>query len=237
MIVTNPYTESCVEIPEVTDLASIYQRANSSAVEWRSRSVVQRVIALGLAYDECSGASDQLASCISDEMGKPITKSRVEMERALEEWRYMLDNAPQFLEPEPLSGGATLHFRPLGVVANVSPWNFPVLLPLRAIVPALLSGNSVIFKPSELTPRVALEFSRLISKYAPLEVAIGGKELGAQVVDLPVSAQSVAAQLVCGAVRINAHGALGPGIPWSGCKESGIGQAKTREGLREFTHI
>jgi acyl-CoA reductase-like NAD-dependent aldehyde dehydrogenase len=367
-------------------------------------------------------------------MGKPITKSRIEMERAFEEWRYMLDNAPQFLEPEPLSGGATVHFRPLGVVAVVSPWNFPVLLPLRAIVPALLAGNAVIFKPSELTPHVALNFSRMISKYAPLEVAIGGKELGAQVVDLPVSAiaftgssavgksiagnaatslkrvnlelggldpaivlgdvdlaraaeeivrnnaansgqacnaikrvlvheslhdafvaralevaatlqygdprdpstdvgplvsaaqrdrvqgylddavakgaiahsvtlttttgyffpqtvltnvpssakllreepfgpilpivpfatiedaitiandtpyglsasvwskdllsaQSVAAQLVCGVVRINAHGALGPGIPWSGCKESGIGQAKTREGLREFTHI
>jgi acyl-CoA reductase-like NAD-dependent aldehyde dehydrogenase len=434
MIVTNPYTESVAEISEAVDLAGIYQQANSRAIQWSSRNVTERVTALRAAYDECSGVSEKLASLISEEMGKPITQSRVELGRALDEWRYMLDNAPQFLEPEPLSGGAWLYFRPLGVVAVISPWNFPFLLPLRGIVPALLAGNAVICKPSELTPRVALEFSQIISRYAPLEVAIGGKELGAQVVDLPVSAiaftgssavgkwimgraatslkrvnlelggldpaivlgdadlnkaareivrnnaansgqacnaikrvlvhesiyepfvarvcefaatlrygdphdpttdvgplasaaqrdrvqgylddavakgavahrvslsttrgyffpqtiltsvpssakllreeafgpilpivpfatieeaitiandtpyglsasvwsedipkaESVAAKLVCGVVRINAHGALAAGIPWSGCKESGIGQTKSREGLREFTYI
>lgn len=434
MLVTNPYTETTAEVDEVADLGKLYQRALSGAQGWRSQSVVDRVAVLREAYLECVRAADSLASLVTEEMGKPISLSRSEVSRALDEWRYMLDNAPQFLETKQLSGGARLHYRPLGVVAVISPWNFPFLLPLRGIVPALLAGNAVICKPSELTPRVALEFGRIISQHAPLEVAVGGKELGAQVVDLQVAAiaftgssavgkwiagraatslkrvnlelggldpaivlgdadlnraaqeivrnnaansgqscnaikrvlvhesiykpfvaracevaaslhygdphdpatdvgplasaaqrdrvqgylddavlkgaiahrvtlsntrgyffpqtiltsvpssamllreepfgpilpiiafstieeavhiandtpyglsasvwsldvataQSVAADLVCGVVRINAHGALAPGIPWSGCKESGVGQTKSREGLREFTYI
>jgi acyl-CoA reductase-like NAD-dependent aldehyde dehydrogenase len=99
----------------------------------------------------------------------------------------MLSNAEKFLEPEHVDG-AEIHFDPLGVVAVISPWNLPLLLPLRAIIPALLAGNTVICKPSELSPRVGLFLAEILSPDAPLFVATGGRALGAQLVELPVRA-------------------------------------------------
>lgn len=187
MQVTNPYTEATSEVTEVTDLEGLYQRASAGAVKWRSVSVAERVVRLRRGCDEFSARSDEFASLIADEMGKPIRFSRIECDRALEEWRYLLDNAESFLAPESVTGGK-VHYAPLGVVAVVSPWNFPLLLPLRGIIPALLAGNAVLFKPSELTPRSGVVLHSILSPHAPLEIAVGGKEIGAHVVELPVAA-------------------------------------------------
>jgi len=187
MQVTNPYTEVTSEIAEMSDVAGLYQRVNARWTEWRAASVAERVVRLRCAFDQCSARREELENLISDEMGKPIRWSRIELERVLDEWRYFLDNAESFLAPEVVAG-STIHFAPLGVVAVVSPWNFPLLLPLRGIIPALLAGNAVLFKPSELTPRTGLAVHSMIAPHAPLEVVVGGKEIGARVVELPVVA-------------------------------------------------
>jgi len=185
--VINPYSEIVTEVAEEEHLDRLFARAKAASKSWGATKIEARVAALREAYGEFEQIREELALLITEEMGQPIARSRVEIDRTLEEWRYMLDNAERFLEPEQLQG-AVVHFAPLGVVAVISPWNLPVLLPLRAIVPALLAGNSVICKPSELTPRVAQRFGAIVSRWAPLEIAIGGKDLGAQVVELPVAA-------------------------------------------------
>jgi acyl-CoA reductase-like NAD-dependent aldehyde dehydrogenase len=154
---------------------------------WRLKTVRERVAALKLASQAFTLRAEEFAELISKEVGKPIFQSRFEVSRATEEWEYMLKNAEKFLEPEQLEG-AQVCFDPLGVVAVISPWNFPVMLPLRGIIPALLAGNSVIFKPSELSLGVGVALAGIFSSDVPLFVAPGGKELGAEVVAAPVAA-------------------------------------------------
>lgn len=187
MHVVNPYTEETTDIVETTNLQVLFDRAATKGSVWSTQDVGQRVSALRSALVQCERLREELAECITQEMGKPISKSLAELDRAFEEWRFMLDNAEDFLAPEELLG-ATVYYEPLGVVAIIAPWNFPVMLPLRGIVPALVAGNSVICKPSELAPQSALRVCEVLQSVAPVEVAIGGKELGARVVELPVSA-------------------------------------------------
>jgi acyl-CoA reductase-like NAD-dependent aldehyde dehydrogenase len=227
MLITNPYTEETRHVAEVADPYEAFARAKTAAPDWARLSVESRVAALSRALDEYVSNGESFARLIGDEMGKPISAALIEVKRAIEEWRYMLDNAPIFLAPES-QGGAQIFFEPLGVVAVISPWNFPFLLPLRAIIPALLAGNSVVFKPSELTPLSGLALSDILARYAPLEVVVGGKELGARVVELPVAAiaftgssavgKSIAQQAAKKLKHVSLElGGLDPAIVFSDC--------------------
>jgi acyl-CoA reductase-like NAD-dependent aldehyde dehydrogenase len=187
LTVVNPFTLEVSEVSGCEDPRPLYTQAKQLGVAWSSLPVSERVAALQPAYEALVAQTQQLALTISTEMGKPITQARLEIERTAEEFGYMLEHAQDFLAPEPLELGE-IHYAPLGVVAVISPWNFPILLPLRGIVPALLAGNSVIFKPSELTPKSGLALSGLFSPTTPLVTAVGDKSLGAQVTRLPVAA-------------------------------------------------
>lgn len=169
------------------DAQVAYERAARGASEWRRLSVLERVGALKGVHEQVATRREEFARALSAEMGKPISAARIEVQRALEEWQYLLDHAPAFLEPEPCEGGE-VQFAPLGVVAVISPWNFPVLLPLRALVPALLAGNGVVFKPSELTLQTGALVGSVFAPDVPVCTVTGGKELGAAVVRTPVSA-------------------------------------------------
>jgi len=149
--------------------------------------VNQRVALLREGLPALRSRIQALAALIAEEMGKPIRHGVVELERCEEEWSYLLTHAADFLKPEKVDA-AEIHFAPLGVVAVISPWNFPVLLPLRGIIPALLAGNAVVFKPSELTPRTGMALAELFGPEVPLEVVVGGKDVGAKLVELPVRA-------------------------------------------------
>ncbi len=156
----NPYTEEAFEIEETRDLDQVFQKAEQIFKVWKEIDVVSRVRILKETFQKLKTETENIASLITDEIGKPIKQSQVEVERSLEEFSYMLNNAEKFLEIEKVEQ-AEIHFAPLGVVAVISPWNFPLMLPLRGIVPALLAGNSVIFKPSELSPRCGIKLAEI----------------------------------------------------------------------------
>ncbi len=183
----NPYTLESLNVPETKDLQSIFQQSSAAFDRWSSCLISERARLLKVALDNLSQRRREFAHIISEEIGKPITAAGLEFDRTLDEFNFSLANAHEFLAPERLPD-AEIHFAPLGVVAVIAPWNFPFLLPLRGIVPALLAGNSVIFKPSELSPRIGIALKEAFPEEIPLFIAIGGKELGAQVVDLPVRA-------------------------------------------------
>jgi acyl-CoA reductase-like NAD-dependent aldehyde dehydrogenase len=187
MKVVNPYTLCTTEVAETPSVAELFKHAQQDFTHWSVNSVTERVKLLTQALSVFKAKREELARLISEEVGKPVTLARFELERTVEEWEYMLTHAEEFLKPEKLDG-AEVHFSALGVVAVISPWNFPVLLPLRGIIPALLAGNTVICKPSELSPRTAIAFSKTFEGLAPLSLAIGAKEMGAELVRLPVRA-------------------------------------------------
>ena len=187
MKVTNPYTLHITEVAETSSVVGLFRYAQQDFTHWSAKTVTERVKLLTQVLSAFKAKGEELARLISEEVGKPVTLSGFELERTVEEWEYMLTHAEEFLKPEKLDG-AEVNFSALGVVAVISPWNFPVLLPLRGIIPALLAGNTVICKPSELSPRTAIAFSKAFEGLAPLFMAIGGKEMGAEVVRLPVRA-------------------------------------------------
>ncbi len=185
--VTNPFTRESQEMQEASDVERLFDDARQQFVLWSDKPVAHRVQALNQAFGAFSERRDEMAMVIAQEMGKPISLAKAEVDRVVEEWGYMLENAEAFLEPEKVNS-VEIHFAPLGVVAVISPWNFPMLLPLRGIIPALLAGNAVLFKPSELSPRAGIRIAEILSQVAPLVLVVGGKDIGAKVVELPVAA-------------------------------------------------
>jgi acyl-CoA reductase-like NAD-dependent aldehyde dehydrogenase len=125
MRVTNPYTLESVEVEETKDIQKVYERAARAFKDWSAHSVSERVEILTKALDKLTPRRHELARLISEEMGKPITAAGLEFDRALEECQHSLSNAREFLEPERLPD-AEIQFAPLGVVAVIAPWNFPL---------------------------------------------------------------------------------------------------------------
>lgn len=165
------YTE-----PSLIDEAVSTARAASPG--WRSTSTNERCQILGRFADllmrEYSEANEptRLKSLISDEMGKRFPEADIEVVESADMVRYFADHAEELLQPQEVtieselwvSKRSSLRFDPHGVVAVIKPWNYPLELPLWSIAPALAAGNTVVFKPSELSGLIGLEIARLFEE-------------------------------------------------------------------------
>lgn len=128
---------------------------------------------------------DRLARLISEEMGKPLWDSKAEMEAVVMKIPISIE-AFQERCAEKQEATSYRRFKPHGLVLVLGPFNFPIHLPNGHIVPALLAGNKVIFKPSEFTPRCGEEYGKLLQKAGlPVEIVLGGREVGDRLVRDP----------------------------------------------------
>jgi acyl-CoA reductase-like NAD-dependent aldehyde dehydrogenase len=138
--------------------------ACSAYEEWRRCSVDERArrVEQGLTYFR--EHAEEIARDITRQMGKPITQARSEVKTLLHRADYMLSIATETLAPEllPAQPGFQLRIEhaPLGVIYNIAPWNYPLLTAVNVVVPALLAGNTVLLKPSPLTPLVGRHFEQ-----------------------------------------------------------------------------
>ncbi|MBN9737764.1 aldehyde dehydrogenase [Pseudonocardia sp. P1] len=117
---------------------------------------------------------DRVARVVSDESGKPFDDARLEVVLAIDHLDWASANAKKVLGKRSVSPGllmanqaASLRYRPLGVVGVIGPWNYPVFTPMGSIAYALAAGNTVVFKPSELTPGVGHELARTLAEAIP----------------------------------------------------------------------
>jgi len=96
---------------------------------------------------------ESLAKILTSEMGKPISQAQNELKASKQRIQFFLDNVNKVLKEEEVfnQGGMVekISYEPLGVIANISAWNYPYFVGLNVIIPALLTGNSVLYKPSE----------------------------------------------------------------------------------------
>lgn len=107
------------------------------------------------------------AALITRECGKPIRESRREVEDAVALAHFLVAEAESALQehsPDPRSPGARTRPHPLGVILGIMPWNFPLLQPLRAALPALVAGNAFLLKPASSTPECALTLEALLQE-------------------------------------------------------------------------
>ncbi len=134
-----------------TDLA--VKAAREALPDWDRRGVDERLEYLERLKEAFQSRREDLARAISREVGKPLWEARGEADALVRKIEVMTDEGLEVTRerrPEGLEGGRWKH-RPLGVVAVLGPFNFPAHLPNGHIVPALIHGNTVVVKPSELT--------------------------------------------------------------------------------------
>lgn len=157
------------ELP-VSDKEQILDRltqAKVAAKSWKQLSMSDRVHYIKTAYEQIKPMANSLSQLLSQEMGKDIRRATGEVEGAIFSGAYIADEAMSALQTRDLDYGTKLHYKALGVVAVISPWNYPVMMANNLIIPALVAGNCVILKPSEETPLIAQAFFEHLVKHLP----------------------------------------------------------------------
>ncbi|MFT5681130.1 MAG: acyl-CoA reductase-like NAD-dependent aldehyde dehydrogenase [Myxococcota bacterium] len=147
---------------EPDDLEAVLSAAVAAALDWRVTLLSERIPIVEAAMQWLEARQETLAEELTQQMGRPIRYSAGEIRGTADRARTMSALAPAALADitPPAKEGFTRFIRrvPLGVVLVLSPWNYPWLTAVNAIVPALLSGNVVILKHSDQTPLVAERF-------------------------------------------------------------------------------
>jgi len=171
-------------------IAGVVTRARAAAREWRGLEAAERVAVLQKAYERAGTRKNELAVLLSREMGKDIRRSTGEVNWVTRGGPRMAQSAAEALRPRDIGHGARLEYHPLGVVAVISPWNYPLAMANNFIAPSLAAGNSVVLKPSEETPLVAGEFVAMMNEVLPpglLQIIHGDSEQGRALVESDVS--------------------------------------------------
>ena len=157
-----------VEVEEASPaaVAEAARRARAAGAAWAAASALERSAVLAAAADALAGAAGELTELTVREVGKPVTEAAAETARGVGILRYY---AQQALDPDgetyPGPDPAALLLarrRPRGVAGLITPWNFPVAIPLWKAAPALAFGNAVLLKPSPEATAVALRLGELL---------------------------------------------------------------------------
>src|SRR3954454_17884546 len=164
--VLEPATEAVLaELPRagVEEADAAVARARAAYPAWRSVAPPDRARLLYRLADALAERQGELAVLEARNAGKPIGDARGEMGMVADVFRYYAGAVERNLgDTIPVAGGIDMTFRePLGVVALIVPWNFPLTVASWKLAPALAAGNTVVLKPAELTPLTALEFERI----------------------------------------------------------------------------
>jgi acyl-CoA reductase-like NAD-dependent aldehyde dehydrogenase len=190
--VVNPANgEVFAHAPECTtqQLDAAFDAAAKAQRDWRQDEPARRETLLRMA-DVLLASSGELAPVLTAEQGKPLADANIEVFAAAIWCQYFanLDTPPQVIQDD---AEATVEVvrRSLGVVAAITPWNFPLVLAFWKIAPALLAGNTLVLKPSPFTPLTTLKMAEILRGVVPpgvLNVVSGGDELGAWMTRHPV---------------------------------------------------
>lgn len=185
-----------VSVSDAGDVNQAVERARKSFEIWKKTPFSERRRIVMRAREVILAEMDEIAGLISDEMGKPVAEALLaDISPVLDLMQYFAKNTEKMLRPERRGIGlfafmgrtSRIVYKPLGVVAVISPWNFPFSIPLGEVVMALMAGNTVVLKPSELTPLVGEKIGEIfrIAQLPKdvLQIVSGGGATGAALVD------------------------------------------------------
>ncbi|MBL6751007.1 MAG: aldehyde dehydrogenase family protein [Nevskia sp.] len=174
MPVLNPATDQPVaECPRGSEaqINAAVAAAKAAFPAWSRTTVEERRAALLKLAAALEARSDEFAELLTQEQGKPLAEAKGEITFTLMFIRAFaeMDLKPQVIE-ETANARIEAHRRPLGVVACIIPWNFPVLLAAGKFSPALLAGNTLVIKPAATTPLTTLKLGELFQQFFPAGV-------------------------------------------------------------------
>lgn len=169
--VLNPSTEEVIsEVPSCSreEVQEVIEFAEAAQKEWKKKPAAERAKYLTRLAEEVRKNKDYLARVISEEQGKILALSTTEVEFTADYIDYMAGSARTYegeiLQSDRPNENIMIFKEPIGVVAGLLPWNFPFFLVARKAAPALVTGNTIVIKPSSDTPNNAMEFAKLVDK-------------------------------------------------------------------------
>ena len=169
MRIINPATEEPIkEIPEdnAETIAGKFQLLQTGQTPWSAVPLAERISCIRKFYALLDEQKDDLAKTLTSEMGKPLQQSYNELNGARNRIKFFIDNSSKWLAEEWITiEGATkekISYEPLGIIANISAWNYPYLVGVNVFIPALIGGNAVFYKPSESATITGLAIQQLL---------------------------------------------------------------------------
>ncbi|WP_299307938.1 succinylglutamate-semialdehyde dehydrogenase [uncultured Croceicoccus sp.] len=164
IVSTEPATDEEIARIAIGDVDAALTRARNAFPDWAARGTDARIAILRRFADEVRDDAEDFAMLIARETGKPFWEAKTEVSAVVAKVEISVKAHEERTGTRALDGAATgaLRHKPHGVMAVLGPYNFPAHLPNGHIVPALIAGNVVIFKPSEKTPAVG---QRLVEYY------------------------------------------------------------------------
>lgn len=189
--VIDPATGSAfAEAPDATreQLDHAMAAAEAAFKGWRRDEARRRQVLVACA-DAIQARVGELARTLTQEQGKPLARATEEIVGCAVWFRYTAGlEIPVEVVRDDAEARVEVRRRPLGVVGAITPWNFPVLLAVWKVAPALLGGNTVVLKPSPFTPLATLQLGEVLRDVVPpgvLNVISGGDELGGWITGHP----------------------------------------------------
>ncbi len=197
--ILNPATHAMIaKIPADTaaGVKQKYQAARAAQSAWAQTPASVRIDAMTAFREQIRTRRDELAKILTAEVGKPIAQSRNELTGVLDRIDFFVNNAARTLRDDVVFADRSakieekISYEPLGVIANISAWNYPYFVGANVFVPALLTGNAVLYKPSEFATLTGIEIAKMLhASGVPQDVfvpVVGGGEIGAMVARQPV---------------------------------------------------
>ena len=197
MKIINPATEELITEIEADSpklIQSAYRAARDGQKAWRHRPIKERIAIIRRFYELLEERADPLAHTLSREVGKPLQQAHGEIQGARTRIAFFLEQSEKWASEEWMVQddllGEKITYESLGVIANISAWNYPYLVGVNVFIPALITGNAVLYKPSEHATLVGLEIEALMHEAGvPQNVfreVSGGREAGEALLDLPI---------------------------------------------------
>jgi acyl-CoA reductase-like NAD-dependent aldehyde dehydrogenase len=196
MKIVNPATEEIIEDVPVDSKESLqhsFQLLQQGQISWATVNMEERINCLRLFSNLLEKNKTSLATTLSAETGKPLQQAANEISGARTRIKWLCDHAKQYLQEEIMSQDEKMlekiTYEPLGVICNISAWNYPYLVGVNVYVPALIAGNAVMYKPSEYATLTGIEIDKLLKQAGipenVFQLAIGAGDIGAALLEMP----------------------------------------------------
>lgn len=198
LTVINPATEAVIaEVNEddATTIAQKVARAHTAQPLWAQVALSDRMLIIQQFSQGLARQTQALAELLTTEMGKPIQQARAEVTTTLSRLEFFLDQVKEVLATETPVQQANLEeqisHEPLGVIANISAWNYPYFVGSNVFIPALLAGNAVLYKPSEFATLTGQAIAQLMTEAGipdgVFQPIIGTGQVGALLMEHPLN--------------------------------------------------
>ena len=188
-----------------TDVEKSVEKARKAFEKWRELSPGKRGEFLQRAAKILRSRKEKLGRIMTLEMGKTIKESVPEVAKCAWALEYFAENGPKFLNPEAAKTDATdsyVAFEPLGVIGSIMPWNFPLWQCIRFAAPALMVGNTAIFKPSSISPQSGLQLQEAFDETGipagTFNVVLGSSEVASYLIEANTAAISFTGSVPAG---------------------------------------